>query len=728
MEGTTQRTASPITFENIFASSDFVPKFPAELKKLKRWGAHRGKQPFNVLTGTMAQLFTPGVPVSYELACSQVFNFDGLGYGFQQQDGISGIDLDDVRNPVTRFIDKWAADLINAINSYSEVSPSGRGVHIFVRGTVDKGRKKDGVEVYSSGRYFTVTGNHVPGTPLTINRYDPQSLADRIEGREFALARGIPLEPKVEKPTKEREIDPALESLKQKVGIEPAVLRGYTGEIGQNVPCPFHDADGNSTDHDGHASFAFVPAEDGSPYPMFKCQSTRCTLGKQPTGDILNYVMAFEGVDFETAKARIVAEYAEAHPTIEVVEADDVPAIVFPEDYGSDAMIGIPGDFVRYALPFSEADKNCLLGQGIVALGNFLGHTNYASFGAERHYGNLNVVTIGDTSAGKGQGGALVEALAKAIPTDWHKSAFQFCAASGEGLVRVLGNKDDKRVVLKVTEMSVLFNSMRREGSTLSGYLRVAYDGTPIQISRAKASDSILVDGYLLSVLGQITPTELTSILNHVDFFNGSINRFLFNVVRKSKILPCQELVPDFAEMGERVQAQGATLEGVQAKFTEAGKKVWVDFVYETERIHKRMNEKLVASQQRYRPNALRLALVYAQLDESWTPGKPLLMDAAHVRAAVAIVTRSRESAAWFLKQPLVKLTKDSDFEATKRIIGMNNKLKANGDEFTNTVVKSMFKHTADANERARLMTSAGMVITSKPGAKPVVWDTLRVG
>jgi hypothetical protein len=723
-------TSPRIIFDDIFATSDIVPKFPAELKKLKRWGAHRGKRPFNVLTGTRAQLFTAGVAVSYELACSQVFNFDGLGYGFQQQDGISGIDLDDVRDPAKGFIQKWAADLIYALDSYTEISPSGKGVHIFVRGTVDKGRKRDGVEIYSSGRYFTVTGNHLPGTPLTINVYDAQSLADRIEEREFAAARGIPIETKIEAPKKEREIDPALESLKQKVGIEPAVLRGYTGEIGQNVPCPFHDPNGDAPNHDGHQSFAFVPATDGSRYPIYKCQSTHCTLGKQPTGDIINYVMAIDGVDFATAKQRIVAEYAEAHPSIEIVKAEHIPAaITFPEDYDSDAMIGVLGDFVKYALPFSEADANNLLGQSLAVVGNFLGRKRYANYAADVHYSNLNVAIIGGTGSGKGQGGSMVELLAKSIDPKWQESAYQFSAASGEALVRLLSNKDDARVVLQVPEMSILFNSMNRDGSTLSGYLRHAYDGKIIQHNKVKVADSIFAKNYHLSVVGQITPQELVQFMGAQEFYNGTANRFIWNLVQRSKSLPRQSKRPNFTEIGMRIAMQGGIPvegESMQADFTDAGGKVWDEFYEETKRLHDRIDPKLAASQQRFHANALRTALVYAQLDESWAPGQPLLMEAKHVRAAVAIVERSRESAAWFLKQPLVKLTKASDFEATKRIIGMNNRLKKDGLPFTNSVLKSMFKNTADADERSRLMTDAGMVITSQPGAKPVVWDTLR--
>jgi len=60
------------------------------------------------------------------------------------------------------------------------------------------------------------------------------------------------------------------------------------------------------------------------------------------------------------------------------------------------------GDFVKYALPFSEADANNLLGQRLAVVGNFLGRKRYANYAADVHYSNLNVAIIGGTGSAKG--------------------------------------------------------------------------------------------------------------------------------------------------------------------------------------------------------------------------------------------------------------------------------------------------------------------------------------
>ena len=65
-------------------------------------------------------------------------------------------------------------DIIRAVDSYTEVSPSGRGIRMLLFGALPAhGRKKGHYENYETGRYVTITGHHLDGTPQTIlNRQD----------------------------------------------------------------------------------------------------------------------------------------------------------------------------------------------------------------------------------------------------------------------------------------------------------------------------------------------------------------------------------------------------------------------------------------------------------------------------------------------------------------------------------------------------------------------------
>ena len=106
---------------------------------------------------------------------------DGVGFVFTRTSGITGIDLDHCRDATTGEVDTWAKAYLNRLNSYSEISPSGEGIHILVKGALPSGvdgkrknfagdgyRPKAGIEMYSNGRYFTMTGAHLADYPPGI--------------------------------------------------------------------------------------------------------------------------------------------------------------------------------------------------------------------------------------------------------------------------------------------------------------------------------------------------------------------------------------------------------------------------------------------------------------------------------------------------------------------------------------------------------------------------------
>ena len=106
---------------------------------------------------------------------------DGIGFVFTRASGITGIDLDHCRDASTGEIDAWAEAYLNRLNSYSEISPSGEGIHILVKGALPSGvdgkrknfagdgyRPKAGIEMYCSGRYFTMTGARLADYPPGI--------------------------------------------------------------------------------------------------------------------------------------------------------------------------------------------------------------------------------------------------------------------------------------------------------------------------------------------------------------------------------------------------------------------------------------------------------------------------------------------------------------------------------------------------------------------------------
>lgn len=96
----------------------------------------------------------------------------GLGYMFTKESRIVGIDLDHCID--NGSVAPWAQEIVEAFSSYTEISPSGSGIHIFVEGDLPDGRRRKGsIEVYDSGRFFTLTGN-VLGEARDIVQCDDQ--------------------------------------------------------------------------------------------------------------------------------------------------------------------------------------------------------------------------------------------------------------------------------------------------------------------------------------------------------------------------------------------------------------------------------------------------------------------------------------------------------------------------------------------------------------------------
>jgi len=96
----------------------------------------------------------------------------GIGVVLTPGAGITCLDLDRVIGAEGQ-LDVRAATLVERCDSWTELSPSGTGLHVFVRGAVPKAIKGDQIEVYSGERYIAVTGHRWPGTPDTLRWQQP---------------------------------------------------------------------------------------------------------------------------------------------------------------------------------------------------------------------------------------------------------------------------------------------------------------------------------------------------------------------------------------------------------------------------------------------------------------------------------------------------------------------------------------------------------------------------
>lgn len=120
--------------------------------------------------------------------CLELGGFDGLGFVLTPEDPFSAADLDGCVDPETGEIEPWAQEIVEELDSYTEISPSGTGLHIFVRGELPPGRRGwgNGHGLYDQGRFFTITGRQI----------GERGVEDRQGALEALHARLFPAEPK----------------------------------------------------------------------------------------------------------------------------------------------------------------------------------------------------------------------------------------------------------------------------------------------------------------------------------------------------------------------------------------------------------------------------------------------------------------------------------------------------------------------------------------------------
>lgn len=161
--------------------------------------------------------------------------YDGIGFVFTTEGNYVGVDLDDCRDPETGEFEEWAIDVMETLDSFSEISPSGTGSHVIVKGGMPEGRKRRGdIEMYEDGRYFTVTGEVVSKQGRLVD--EARSIVERSdELREVASQY---LYDDEESPSENHSASDA------KVDID---------EI---------DIDGTQTEHTGSGDLKGIPEED----------------------------------------------------------------------------------------------------------------------------------------------------------------------------------------------------------------------------------------------------------------------------------------------------------------------------------------------------------------------------------------------------------------------------------------------------------------------------------
>ena len=319
--------------------------------------------------------------------------------------------------------------------------------------------------------------------------------------------------------------------------------------------------------------------------------------------------------------------------------------IPWPAPIAQEAYIGILGDIIRTVEPHTEADPAAIMLQALAMIGHLIGTGPHFKVEGTRHSTNEYVVLVGTTSKGrKGTSWGRVREIGAAA-VGFGPEGLQTIngLGSGEALVSMLADRAEdqdapgpdvsnrKRLLIMEAEYAHVLKVASREGNTASPTLRAAWDGEAL--SNLTKGEKYRSTGHHLSMIGHITSQELRDLLSSVEVANGTANRNLVGVVKRSKYLPeggalgeseVQQLGQQLRRALERVRLMGK----VSIVREDGARRLWAE-------LYRPLSDGLPglagAILARGEAHVTRLSLIYALLDGS------AVVRVQHLLAALAI-------------------------------------------------------------------------------------------
>ncbi|MFC5029961.1 DnaB-like helicase N-terminal domain-containing protein [Streptomyces sp. DSM 41987] len=380
-----------------------------------------------------------------------------------------------------------------------------------------------------------------------------------------------------------------------------------------------------------------------------------------------------------------------------------------------DVFCGWLGETVKRLDASTEADPVAILVNLISAAGAIIGRRPHLWVGNDRHPALVWALTIGATSAGR-KGSATSTArrpLSVAFPEFFGPDHTPRGLNSGEGLIEYVKDdaRDDaspasldKRLWVVESEYAVTMSRGRREGSSLPGVLRQAWDGEDLG---SMVRESMKATNPHIAILGHITPLEFRSKMQDSEMAGGTYNRFLPIFCHRNLVLPESrgaepQLIDSLAQDWRAVLNDAANVDEVQVD--DDARALYRDEIYpaltddETEGA-------LAEFTARAAPYVQRVAMVYALCDHSDT------IRIQHMHAAYRLIQYARASAAHLLGTTSANPKVDKLATAVR---------KAGPDGLTGADIQRLFKKDRK-NERdglvAALLDQPGYIRRQRPTA-----------
>lgn len=523
-------------------------------KYVKRGTGKPTKPPVDPNTGRGASHSNPAHWASFEKAewCSKKNNLAGVGFVLSENDDYTGVDLDNCRDSISGRIDPWVSDILDLQETYAEVSPSGTGIRMFVRGKVEKSTKCDkaGIEIYGSQRYMTVTGHHIDDTPEDI-RPAPKTLAALLARVEMFRPKDAP-EPKAPAAASA----PLEQHSSSDAGAQAWAKRALEGKAAKLAGTEVHRNHALNASAYGMGTMAargWITEAECFAALMDACKQNGVYKEDGPRQCRASFLSGFrrglqnphddlpereENREIETLAAEIgrmvdeayqqgeeVGTDAEPDPAEEGQEVDAEPA---GPDF-ADAILdrhGLVSEIAHWILSVSRRPQKrfavaSALAVVATAASRQLQTPTFANV-------NLFITMIGQSGSGK-------DAPMKATTELLMKSSLP-------DLIGPDGFQSETAVYDKIQQHPVCLAAVNEFGDYLAAatakhapshiskvlaVLRKMYDGGTISSPHAAGRHSVCLNNPCLSILGAATPKQFYGAIGDAQAENGTLNRFI---------------------------------------------------------------------------------------------------------------------------------------------------------------------------------------------------------
>lgn len=560
--------------------------------------------------------------------------YDGIGYVLAENDPYVGIDLDDVIGD-DGTIETQAREIVERLNSYTEISPSGRGLRIFIEAKKPGHRcrtsTRPGIEIYERARLLSLTGHRLAETPATIEKRQVE--LEKLYNEIF--------------PTRD---EPIVQAPPGKSTIEDGVLLGKI--LGSKQAKKFEalwdgDVLGYPSASEADLVFcnilAFWTGRDETQMDRLFRASGRMRAkwdekrGRQTYGEITLFKAisgtseVYEPPEDGNEGARSVTEEELASRKI---------------DNGPKFELNLPRDhyltrYIAYGRDISDAYPDYWLAGGLYQLAVIADKKIWVKLRQGHVYPNLYIFIAGRSSLSRK---STVVDITESLLND-HRPGTAISAVptefSPEAFIEHLDECPHAPWVRD--EAAGVLSTMKRD--YMRGFkdsLMQLYDCRPIhrklRTNRRKNSKTeFVVDDPYLNVLWATTDSSLAANTEINDTLSGFMARFIYHFPRrpKERWLPLEEGAAMNSELEHVVRGQLATMANKvagmvrrQLKFSKEASKYWTQWQKQrASEIEKRDDANEMQIHSRLVPLVAKLAMLFELGSSDFDQDRPIRLE-----------------------------------------------------------------------------------------------------